>query len=667
MMPDNRNFILAIALSLAVFVAWQFFYIAPQQERARELAESQQTAEDPLAVPRAEAPASGQTGAAGDGLAVPNADAALPTGNQATAAASPRVPIRTDAVSGSINLRGARLDDLHLERYREAVNDDSETIVFLKHSGVGPNITNAFMEFGWQPVGTAGAAPDGATLWTAPGDATLTPDTPVVLTWDNGEGLWFRRTIAVDDAYMFTVTDEVTNTSGEPVSLAPYGRFTRTGEPEVSGFWVLHEGPIGVFEGKLKEEGYKGVREDGRKAWDDVQDGWLGITDKYWAGALIPEKGVTYDARFVHSGADVPTYQADFRADPLTIGDDETIEFTTMAFAGAKVVQILDAYSEEHGIHLFDRMVTWGWFWFITKPLFYVIDFFFGLFGNFGVAILAVTVVVKALFFPLASKSYRSMSAMRKMQPKMTEIRDRYKDDKAKQQQELMELYKTEKINPLAGCWPVLLQIPVFFALYSVLFVTIEMRHAPFFGWIQDLAAPDPTTIFNLFGLIPWDPPSLLMLGIWPLFMGITMWVQMKLNPTPPDPTQAMVFNWMPVIFTFMLASFPAGLVIYWAWNNLLSVIQQYVIMRREGVDVDLLGNIMSTFRKTTSAATQAAATATGSGGTETKAEETAAEEPRQPKPVVQAEPVDPSRKVRPKSGAKKRSGRASKKPRPAG
>jgi len=455
---------------------------------------------------------------------------------------------------------------------------------------------------------------------------------------------------------MFTVTDTVANSGNVAASLAPYGRLTRIGEPVVSGFWILHEGLIGVFgEDGLNEEDYSTIEEDGPQTWTGVSDGWLGITDKYWAAALIPEKGRSFDGRFVHTGTDVPIFQADFRQQAVVVAPGTSSEVTTRVFAGAKVVAILDSYRDRFEITLFDRLIDWGWFWFITKPLFSVIDFFFKLIGNFGVAILAVTIIIKAAFFPLASKSYRSMSAMRRLQPQMTELREQHKGDKAKQQQALMALYKTEKLNPLAGCWPIAVQIPVFFALYKVLFVTIEMRHAPFFGWIQDLAAPDPTSVFNLFGLIPWDPPSLLMVGVWPLIMGLTMFVQMKLNPTPPDPTQAMIFTWMPVIFTFMLASFPAGLVIYWAWNNSLSVTQQYVIMRREGVVVDLVGNIMSTFRKAPAVAAAVIGVAVPSSDSDSDSDTGEDETPKPaPKAANDSKPVNPERKIRPKKATRR-------------
>ena len=591
-MFDNRNFILAIVLSLAVLIGWQYFVAAPQIEKAQQQAAitAAQNAATPAATP--------------DGAPPPVADATAPPSGAAAAtltrdgalATSPRIPIETPRVSGSVNLRGARLDDLHLNDYRETVDPKSPTIVLLSPAG-GPD--GYFAEYGW--VGGAGAPPlpTAETVWTAPEGAKLTPTTPVTLKWDNGAGLVFTRKIAIDENYMFTVEDQVANNTGTALDLTPYGRVVRIGEPHTAGYFILHEGLIGVFgdEG-LEEVKYSALKDEPPKVMPKADRGWLGITDKYWAAAMVPPAGKSFEGRFSRIATPGILYQADYRSETVPVPAGGTVESTSRLFAGAKQVSVVDGYEKSLGIERFELLIDWGWFYFITKPMFFVIDWFFRLFGNFGVAILLVTVVVKGFFFPLANKSYKSMSAMKKVQPQMTALREQYKDDRVKQQQALMELYKKEKINPLAGCWPIAVQIPVFFALYKVLFITIEMRHAPFFGWIHDLSAPDPTTIFNLFGLIPWSPPHLLMIGIWPLIMGVTMFVQMRLNPTPPDPTQAMIFTWMPVIFTFMLASFPAGLVIYWAWNNTLSVLQQYVIMRRQGVDVNLFGNIMDTFRK---------------------------------------------------------------------
>jgi YidC/Oxa1 family membrane protein insertase len=607
-MSDNRNMFIAIALSMAILVGWQYFFGMPQAERQRQ--EQQRIAEQQQPAPAQPGSAAPAPGAAPG--AVPQAGgaapaAAVPVTRAQALAASPRAAIATPSLKGSIALRGARVDDLELTQYHETVDPKSPNIVLLSPSGA-PN--PFYAEFGWTSAAGASLALPGAnTLWTAPAGATLTEKTPLVLTYDNGQGLVFRRTFTVDDHYMFAVKDEVENKTGAAVTLYPYALVSRHGRPKIEGFYILHEGLIGVLgESGLHEITYANMEKE-KQVTAAATGGWLGITDKYWAATVIPDQNVKVDGKFSAGMiGNVPTFQADFLAAPLTVEPGGTIAANGQLFAGAKVVQLVDGYAERYKIDRFDRLIDWGWFYFITKPLFLAIDWIYGLVGNFGVAILVITVALKLVFFPLANKSYASMAKMKAVQPEMTAIRDRYADDKAKQQQMLMELYKKEKINPVAGCLPILIQIPVFFALYKVLFVTIEMRHAPFFGWIRDLSAPDPTTIFNLFGLIPWDPSSVpiigayLMLGAWPLIMGVTMWVQMKLNPAPPDPTQQMIFNWMPIIFTFMLAHFAAGLVIYWAWNNTLSVAQQALIMKRHGVKIELWDNIRGMFSKKASA-----------------------------------------------------------------
>jgi YidC/Oxa1 family membrane protein insertase len=597
-MPDNRNFLIAIALSLAVLLGWQFFIAGPQMQKAQQQQEiaAQQAAENAPA-PAAgtgTAPAATATGAAPVGTA--NAPAIT---REAALAQDPRVPIATASVTGSINLVGGKIDDLRLNDYHETVDKQSPTIALLTPIGA-PDAY--FAEFGWVGGSEAGPLPGPATKWTAPAGAKLTSSSPVTLTYDNGAGLTFTRTISVDDKFMFTVADAVKNTGSATANITPYGRVTHFGTP-ANGTYVLHLGLIGVVgDQHLKQESYKSLDSDKLVTFDKATSGWFGINDKYWATALIPEPGKTFTAKFER--IEQPGgYQADYTGDTVSLAPGATAAMSSRLFTGAKQVAIVDGYRDAPigGIPHFDLLIDWGeWLWIITKPMFAVMDFFYRLFGNFGLAILAVTICVKAVFFPIANQSYKSMSAMKRVQPQMAALREQYKDDKAKQQQALMELYKKEKINPLAGCWPVAIQIPVFFSLYKVLYVTSEMRHAPFFGWIHDLSAPDPTTIFNLFGLLPYDPGQVpvighfLLLGAWPIIMGITMFVQMRLNPTPPDPAQAMIFTWMPLIFTFMLASFPAGLVIYWAWNNTLSVAQQYFIMRRQGAEVDLWGNILS-------------------------------------------------------------------------
>lgn len=590
MTSDNRNFILAIVLSIVIIVGWQYFYAQPmidQQRRQQEIAESerhQQTVE----------PAAPET----DGIGAPQpAPGALsPPGRaqtrEAAIAANPRVRIDTPSLSGSINLRGGQLDDLQLKKYRVTVDPNSPTITLLSPA----NTPGAFFaDQGWVPVANSNVRlPQPQTVWSAPAGAVLAPERPVTLTWDNGQGITFRRTFSVDRDYLFTIRQEVVNASGVPVSMYPYARVQRQGLPKIEGFFILHEGLIGVLSGELNEIDYSDVQEQREPIEKESVGGWLGITDKYWAVTAVPDQGAAVKAAFRHSlegGKDI--FQTDYLTkEPVTVVPGQTATFESRLFAGAKVVEIVDQYETRYGIERFELLIDWGWFYFITKPLFWLIHAIQQLVGNFGLAILLVTVLVKLVFFPLANKSYVAMSQMKKLQPEMMRIKEQYADDRVKQQEAMMALYKKEKVSPLSGCLPIVVQIPVFFALYKVLYITIEMRHAPFYGWIRDLSAPDPTSIFNLFGLIPWTPPALLMVGVLPIIMGITMWVQMKLNPTPPDPIQAKIFNLMPLIFTFVLAPFPAGLVLYWAWNNLLSILQQWVIMKRQGVDVNLLQNI---------------------------------------------------------------------------
>ncbi|MEZ5925303.1 MAG: membrane protein insertase YidC [Hyphomicrobiaceae bacterium] len=587
---NNRNFILAIVLSMLVLIGWQVFYAGPrieEEQRRREQLEASQK----------------QPGAVGESSATtaqgtPTSTAPVePAKSRAEAlATSPRITIDTPALSGTIALKGGRIDDLVLRKYQETTDKTSPNVTLLSPSGTEGAF---YAEFGWTSPTPGTKLPGPETIWTAEGQTTLSPSTPVTLAWDNGEGLIFRRSLTVDENYMFTVRDEVRNTGAAAVSLIPYGLVSRHGEPHVAGYYVLHEGFIGIFDSTLHEYKYTNIADDGKSCGEACQreaftstGGWLGITDKYWAAAVIPNQERPYHARFTRFGLPETSYQADYALDAITIAPGATEDVEARLFAGAKEVRLVDGYEDKLGIARFNKLIDWGWFHFLTRPLFYVIDWIYKLVGNFGLAILGVTVLVKLLFFPLANKSYAAMSKMKLLQPEMQKIQERFKDDRMKQQQAIMELYKKEKVSPLSGCLPIIVQIPVFFALYKVLFITIEMRHAPFFGWIKDLSAPDPTTIFNLFGLIPWQPPHILMLGIWPLIMGVSMWLQMKLNPPPPDPVQARIFAWMPVIFTFMLGSFPAGLVIYWAWNNTLSILQQSYIMSRHGVQIKLWDNL---------------------------------------------------------------------------
>ena len=602
-MTDNKNTILAIVLSALVLLGWQYFFAAPQEKARQEQLQAQQQKQNTptAAQPGQPVPPAVQTGAPQvPGQASPPT-AAAPVDRTAALATSQRVPIATGSLQGSIALKGGRVDDLALVKFRETVDPKSPPIVLLSPSGTADPF---YAEFGW--TGTAGAnvrLPTSETVWKQAGSGALSVNHPVTLTYDNDEGLEFRRTIAVDDKYLFTIKDEITNKNSSPISIYPYALISRHGTPQTLGYYILHEGLIGVLgDSGLQEFTYKNITE--KKAVNfDVTNGWLGITDKYWAAVLLPDTTARLKARFSTGMlGNVPTYQTDYLLDAQTVAPGATASANARLFAGAKEVAVINEYDKQLKLNRFDLLIDWGWFYFITKPLFIAIDYLYRLVGNFGLAILIVTVLIKIAFFPLANKSYASMAKMKAVQPQMTALRERFANDKARQQQELMELYKREKINPLAGCLPIAIQIPVFFSLYKVLFVTIEMRHAPFFGWIHDLSAQDPTNIFNLFGLIPFDPTvlpligSFLHLGAWPLIMGVTMWVQMKLNPAPPDPTQAMIFNWMPLIFTFMLANFPAGLVIYWAWNNSLSVLQQSVIMRKHGAKIELFDNLKALF-----------------------------------------------------------------------
>jgi YidC/Oxa1 family membrane protein insertase len=594
---NNSNFLMAVVLSLGVLLGWQFFVVEPRlaEERARQLAAAEEIAafaenQGTGASPESELRAPDISGAPTVAGTAP-APSTKPANNDAFAD-SPRLKIETEQLSGSIALMGARFDDLILADYAESLAADAPR----------QRILQAENEFGhWQVhhgwVGGEGAnvtLPGPTSLWRVVDGTVLTPTSPVTIAHTTPEGVEFRQRIEVDNNFMFTITHSARNNTSASLTLYPFAQISRTGRPQTSNLFILHEGAIGFFgEEGLNELDYDDLIDE-RVVSKQAATGWLGITDKYWATAIIPPQDVSFSARFTGDSANDRAGEV-FRGDYLLAGraiaaGDETV-LVTRVFAGAKLVDLVDGYADE-GITRFDLLIDWGWFYFLTKPMFRALQFFYDLVGNYGVSILIVTVLIKAVFFPLASRSYETMAKMKKLQPRMLQIREQYKDDRQAQQQELMKIYREEKLNPLAGCLPILLQIPVFFALYKVLFVTIDMRHQPFFGWITDLSAPDPTSLFNLFGLIPWDPPSFLMLGVWPVLMGVTMFIQMQMNPPPPDPIQARMFQILPIFFTFILAGFPAGLVIYWAWNNFLSILQQGLIMRRNDVEIELLANI---------------------------------------------------------------------------
>jgi YidC/Oxa1 family membrane protein insertase len=602
--PDQyKNLILAVVLSMAVLLAWQHFYAGPQEARRRAQEQSQQQAAPSATAPR---PDSGIATPATPQGAIPGAPGSTTAQTREEAiAASPRITVETPSLRGSIALKSGRIDDLVLVKYHDTVDPKSPNVTLFSPTN-SPH--PYFAEYGWVAQGgLQQKLPDRDTLWTPAGPATLTPAAPVTLQWDNGQGLIFKRTVSVDDDYMFKIVDTVENKGTAEVSLAPYARIRREGTPKVQGNWIMHEGLIGVIgdQGEQKSK-YSAAVEDGTRSFEPATAGWLGFTDKYWASALVPDQKATYHAQFTGSAEKSPaeqaTYQTSYLREVVTIAPGQTASVEDKLFAGAKEVKVLQHYETNEGIKQFDLLIDWGWFFFITKPLFYLMESINSVVHNFGVTILILTVLVRLAFFPLASKQYASMAKMKKLQPQIEALRERYKDDKTKLQQAQMELYRTAKVNPIAGCVPVLLQLPVFFALYKVLFITIDMRHAPFFGWIKDLSAPDPTSLFNLFGLLPYHVPEFLHIGVWPLLMGITMWLQMQLNPQQADPVQQQIFSWMPVMFTFMLASFPAGLVIYWAWSNTLSLTQQSYIMKKQGAEIHLIGNLKSKFATLTNA-----------------------------------------------------------------
>ncbi len=588
-MNDNKNLVLAVVFSIVILLgfeyynSWRYPPVAEQDQASRTTTQSpQEQAANPPSTP-------GAGSASGDIQApsIPGQAKAVVSKIQEQTAAkilakNPRVTIEGARVHGSLSLVGGRIDDLTLSDYHEGLDKSSPPIVLLSPSGA----KNAyFTDYGW--VGAGIKTPDATTLWTA-SSPTLGVDKPVTLRWNNGEGLLFERIIAIDENFMFTVTQRVINNGKTAVTLNSYGLVSRHDTPEVTNFYILHEGLLGVFDGTLQEVKYDDLQEK-NVIKNATTGGWLGFTDKYWLVALVPDQKTPVSTRFMYrndNGQD--KYQVDFLGPAVAIAPGASGEAVSHLFAGAKEVKKLDAYGDALGIARFDLAIDFGWFYFMTKPIFYTLIWIEDHVGNFGVSILLLTVLIKLLFFPLANKSYKAMSKMKKLQPEMAKLRERFGDDKMRLNQEMMALYKREKANPAAGCLPMIVQIPVFFSLYKVLFVTIEMRHAPFFGWIQDLSVRDPTNVFELFGLIPWGAadvlPSALLIGFWPLLMGLTMFLQQRLNPPPADPIQAKIFMFLPILFTFMLARFPAGLVIYWAWNNSLSIIQQKAIMLRMGV-----------------------------------------------------------------------------------
>ena len=560
---ENKNVLLAVILSTAILIGWSFYFENPE-EAQRKRAEIQGKTETQTNIQKPEAP---QPSKASPAKSISRNEALKE---------SDRVLIENKNLSGSISLRGALIDDIILKNYQETLDPNSKSIVLLSPKKYEQGY---FVESGWATTKSDIKVPDNNSLWQIKEGKKLTPNSPITLEWNSREGLIFSKKIEIDDKYLFKITETVRNDKNRAIDLFHYGQITKNAKPTTENFYILHEGLIGVVDKNLKEETYSAVEKE-KKTYNG-KSGWFGITDKYWMSAIIPESGKSFKGEYSFAN----NYKANFIiSEPNTINPQKSTTGNIKIFIGAKEVYPIDNYAEKEKIDRFDLAIDWGWFYFITKPLFFVIDYIFKIVGNFGVAIIILTALVRIVFFPLSNYSFKSMAKMKVLQPEMLRIKELYKDDVRRTQQEMMALYKREKVNPLSGCLPILVQIPIFFAVYKMLFVTLEMRHAPFFGWIKDLSAADPTTIFNLFGLIPWEPPTFLMIGIWPILMGITMYLQQKLNPAPPDPIQAKIFAWFPFIITIMLASFPSGLVIYWTASNILTMAQQYYIMRKTTV-----------------------------------------------------------------------------------
>ncbi|MEY3113611.1 MAG: hypothetical protein RJA54_484 [Pseudomonadota bacterium] len=560
---ENRNVIIAVILSTAILIGWSMYFENPDEAQRKRL-EIQGKTETQTNIQKPETP---QTTKANPTKAISRGEA-LKEGD--------RVSIENSNLAGSISLRGAIIDDIVLKNYRETLDKNSKPIVVLspKKSDEG-----YFVESGWATTKSDIKVPDNNSIWQIKDGKKLTPTTPVTLEWNNREGIIFSKKIEVDNKYLFKITETIRNEKNKTIELFHYSQITKNTKPTTENFYILHEGLIGVVDKNLKEETYSTIEKE-KKTYAG-KSGWFGITDKYWMSAIIPESGKSFKGEYSFANS----YKANFIiSEPTIANPQKSTSATLKIFIGAKEVYPIDNYTEIEKIDRFDLSIDWGWFYFITKPLFFVIDYIFKIVGNFGLAIIILTLIVRILFFPLNNYSFKSMAKMKVLQPETLRIKELYKDDVKRTQQEMMALYKREKVNPLSGCLPILIQIPIFFAVYKMLFVTLEMRHAPFFGWIKDLSAADPTTIFNLFGLIPWNPPSFLMIGVWPILMGITMYFQMKLNPTPPDPIQAKIFAFFPLIMTVMLATFPSGLVVYWTVSNVLTMAQQYYIMKKTTV-----------------------------------------------------------------------------------
>ena len=556
---DTKNVIAAISLSAAVIILYSLFF-APAVVDQKDISNDKNITSENSST---------------DAPSLVQDEETIKISRNDALKENERVLFENDKIRGSISLIGSSIDDLTFKNYTNTLNGDDNVILLNpKQSDNG-----YYVETGWATTNKNIDLPNSKSLWSIEGSNKLTPSSPVILSWTNNQNIKFLKEISIDKQYLFNIKQTIINNSDKTYNFYPYGQIIRNVAPDVTNFYILHEGLIGVFDDQLVEEDYDDIEE--KKYSKNAQSGWLGITDKYWLTSLIPEKNKSFRSDFDYKNK----FRANFiETNATEVGANETKSNSIRVIIAAKEVNVIDGYAESENINKFDLAIDWGWFYFIVKPLFFAIQYFFNLAGNFGIAIIMITACIRLAFFPLANYSFRSMAKMKVLQPEMTRLKELHKEDKMKLQQEMMALYKREKVNPISGCLPIFIQIPFFFAIYKVLFVTIEMRHQPFFGWIKDLSERDPTSIFNLFGLIPWDPPSFLLIGVWPCLMGVSMWMQQKLNPTPPDPVQAKIFMFFPLFLTVILAPFPAGLVIYWTINNILTMAQQYIIIKRTTV-----------------------------------------------------------------------------------
>ena len=569
---ETRNLILAIVLSVGVLLLWTVFIEAPRQQINQSIELSQQESIGEIAELETE-----KLNQIEEDLGIKKQSfETLENSLQS----SVRINIDTQSLEGSINLKGLKIDDIILKKYQETLDENSSNIRVLSPLST----ENGYeVSFGWLKDKNANfETPTSESVWKLISTSnTLRENNELEFEWSNNTGQIYRTSIAVDENYLFSINQKIINNSGQEIIVNNASKINRQSAPALSGMFILHEGLLGVLEEKLELIDYDDLKDENETLNYESENGWVGITDKYWLAALIPDQAKPFKAIYTYDNGYIAYYRS---LNAHSVQPNEEFEVSSKIFIGAKEAKLIDKYQEDFNIYNFDLAIDWGWFYFLTKPLFYIIYFFSGISGNFGLAIIILTIITRIIFFPLANWSFVSMAKMKMLQPEMTRIKELYKEDRPQQQKALMDLYKKEKVNPISGCLPILIQIPFFFAIYKMLFISIEMRHAPFYGWIQDLAAKDPTTIFNLFGLIPWDPPSFMIIGVWPVLMGITMYLQQKLNPAPPDPIQAKIFMFFPLFITILLAQFAAGLVIYWTTNNILSIIQQWVITRRTTV-----------------------------------------------------------------------------------